>query len=67
MPRVLRPWGSLPPSGKIASPEALAYGQRLDVIAMPCAPEWHQDGMLEVVGPRAFGYDLDYVPLGGAR
>ncbi len=47
--------------------EALAYGQRLDVIAMPCAPEWHQDGMLEVVGPRAFGYDLDYVPLGGAR
>jgi DUF917 family protein len=47
--------------------EALAYGQRLDVIAMPCAPEWHQEGMLEVVGPRAFGYDLDYVPLGGAR
>jgi DUF917 family protein len=47
--------------------EALAYGQRLDVIAMPCAPEWHQDGMLDVVGPRAFGYDLDYVPLGGAR
>ena len=47
--------------------EALAYGQRLDVIAMPCAPEWHQEGMLEIVGPRAFGYDLDYVPLGGAR
>jgi DUF917 family protein len=47
--------------------EALAYGQRLDIIAMPCAPEWHQDGMLDVVGPRAFGYDLDYVPLGGAR
>jgi DUF917 family protein len=47
--------------------EALAYGQRLDVIAMPCAPEWHQPGMLDVVGPRAFGYDLDYVPLGGAR
>lgn len=47
--------------------EALAYGQRLDVIAMPCAPEWHQEGMLDVVGPRAFGYDLDYVALGGAR
>lgn len=47
--------------------EALAYGQRLDVIAMPCAPEWHRDGMLDVVGPRAFGYDLDYVRLGGAR
>jgi len=47
--------------------EALAYGQRLDVVAMPCAPEWHQEGMLDVVGPKAFGYDLEYVPLGGAR
>ena len=26
---------------------------------MPCAQEWHQPGMLDVVGPRAFGYDLD--------
>ena len=47
--------------------ESLAYGQRLDVIGMPCAPEWHQPGMLDVVGPRAFGYDLDYVPFGGER
>ena len=45
--------------------ESIAYGQRLDVIAMPCAPEWHQPGMLELVGPRAFGYDIDYVPVGG--
>jgi len=44
--------------------ETLAYGQRLDVIGMPCAPEWHQPGMLDLVGPRAFGYDLDYVPFG---
>ena len=41
--------------------EGLAFGQRLDVLAMPCAPEWHRDGMLELVGPRAFGYDIDYV------
>ena len=46
--------------------ETLAYGQRLDVIGMPCAPEWHQPGMLDLVGPRAFGYDLDYVPFGDA-
>ncbi|MFV2065258.1 MAG: DUF917 domain-containing protein [Chloroflexota bacterium] len=46
--------------------ESIAYGQRLDVIAMPCAPEWHQPGMLELVGPKAFGYDIDYVPVGGA-
>ena len=45
--------------------EALTYGQRLDVIGLPCAPEWHQPGMLDVVGPRAFGYDVDYVPFGG--
>jgi DUF917 family protein len=43
--------------------ETLAYGQRLDVIGLPCAPEWHQPGMLEIVGPRAFGYDVDYTPM----
>jgi DUF917 family protein len=45
--------------------ETLAYGQRVDVIGMPCAPEWHQPGMLELVGPKAFGYDIPYVPMGG--
>jgi DUF917 family protein len=53
--------------------EALAYGQRVDVIGMPCAPKWNQPGFLDIVGPRAFGYDIDYSPLapvtttGGAR
>jgi len=46
--------------------ESLAYGQRLDVVAMPCAPEWHMPGMLDLVGPRAFGYDIDYVDMRGA-
>lgn len=46
--------------------ETLSYGQRLDVIGLPCAPEWHQPGMLDVVGPRAFGYDIDYVPFRGS-
>jgi DUF917 family protein len=45
--------------------ETLAYGQRVDVIGMPCAPEWHRDGMLELVGPQAFGYAVEYVPMGG--
>ena len=44
--------------------ETLRYGQRVRVVAMPCAPEWHRDGMLEVVGPKAFGFDLDYVKVG---
>ena len=43
--------------------EALAYGNRVIVIGMPCAPEWHQEGMLDLVGPRAFGYDVDFVEL----
>ncbi len=47
--------------------ETLAYGQRVDIIAMPGAPEWFRDGFLDVVGPRAFGYDLDYVPFGGVQ
>jgi len=43
--------------------EALAYGNRAVVIGMPCAPEWHRDGMLDLVGPPAFGYEIDYVEL----
>ncbi len=43
--------------------EYLAYGNRAIVIGMPCAPEWHRPGMLELVGPRAFGYDIDFVEL----
>ena len=47
--------------------ETLAFGQRVDVIGLPCAPEWHQEGMLELVGPKAFGYDVPYTPMEGAR
>ncbi|CAB4781233.1 MAG: DUF917 family protein [Actinobacteria bacterium] len=43
--------------------ETLAFGQRVDVVGLPCAPEWHQPGMLELVGPSAFGYDVPYVPI----
>lgn len=53
--------------------EALAYGQRLHVIAMPALAEWLTPEGIALAGPRAFGYDLDYVPLksrvplGGAK
>ncbi|MEM8923687.1 MAG: DUF917 domain-containing protein [Actinomycetota bacterium] len=43
--------------------EYISYGNRTVVIGMPCAPEWHRDGMLELVGPAAFGYDVDFVEL----
>jgi len=43
--------------------ERVRYGQRVTVIAMPCAPIWRSPFGLEMAGPRAFGYDFDYVPV----
>jgi uncharacterized protein len=43
--------------------ENLQYGLRVTVIAAPCDPRWRSDAGLEIVGPRYFGYDLDYVPI----
>jgi len=42
--------------------ERVRYGQRVTVIAMRCAPVWRSPFGLEMAGPRAFGYDFDYVP-----
>jgi DUF917 family protein len=50
--------------------ERIAYGQRVTVIAFPGNPVWRTGPGIEVAGPRAFGYDFDYVPveeLAGAR
>ncbi|WP_376707624.1 DUF917 domain-containing protein [Nocardioides alcanivorans] len=41
--------------------EGLAYGQRLHVLATPAHERWLTPEALALVGPRAFGYDLDYV------
>jgi DUF917 family protein len=49
-------------AGAIAT-ELLRYGQRVCVMAWPCADLWRTPRGLEVVGPRAFGYDLDYIPV----
>jgi DUF917 family protein len=47
--------------------EMLAYGQRLHVIAMPALDRWRTPEGLALAGPRAFGYDIDYAPIGGAQ
>ncbi|GAA4489580.1 hypothetical protein GCM10023191_020620 [Actinoallomurus oryzae] len=44
--------------------EALRYGFRVDVVGAPCDPRWHAPDGLELVGPRYFGYDHDYVRVG---
>lgn len=43
--------------------ETVRYGQRVAIIAFPCAPIWRTPRGMEIVGPRAFGYDVDYVPV----
>jgi uncharacterized protein len=43
--------------------ERVRYGQRVTVIAMRCDPVWRTERGLAAAGPRAFGYDFDYVPV----
>jgi DUF917 family protein len=43
--------------------EALRYGSRVVVIGIPCNHKWRTSAGLEIVGPRYFGYDIDYVPV----
>jgi hypothetical protein len=50
-------------SGKPITTERLRYGLRVLVISMPCNEKWRTSKGLETVGPRYFGYDIDYVPI----
>lgn len=43
--------------------EALRYGLRVAVIAIPCHSKWRSAKGLEIVGPRYFGYDAPYRPV----
>ncbi len=43
--------------------EGLRYGARVIVIGIPCTPKWRTPEGLAMVGPRYFGYDLDYIPV----
>ena len=45
------------------STEVLRYGQRVTVIAFACNPVWRSERGIAVAGPRAFGYDFDYLPV----
>ena len=50
--------------------ERIRYGQRVTVIAFGCDPVWRTGRASRSTGPRAFGYDFDYMPveeLAGAR
>ena len=51
--------------GEPIGTEALRYGLRVAVLAMPAPKELKTPEALEVVGPRAFGYDVDFSPMAG--
>ena len=50
-------------TGEAIHTERLRYGQRVVVIAFPCAPIWRTPIGLSTAGPVAFGYDLPYLPV----
>ena len=43
--------------------ERLKFGQRVGVLAVGCPAFYRTEAALKVVSPRAFGFDIDYVPL----
>jgi len=47
-------------SGEAVGTEVIRYGQRVKVIALPAPPVLLTPKGLEHVGPRAFGYDLEF-------
>ncbi len=50
-------------SGEAVGTELLRYGQRVSVVALPGPDVFRTPRGLAHVGPRAFGYDLDYVSV----
>jgi hypothetical protein len=50
-------------SGEAIGTEALRYGQRVSVIALPSPEVFLCEKGLRHVGPRAFGFDLDFVSV----
>lgn len=43
--------------------EGIRYGARCVVVGIPANPKWRTPKGLETVGPKYFGYDVDFVPV----
>lgn len=43
--------------------EGLRYGCRVVVLGIPCSLKWRSPEGLALVGPRYFGYDIEYHPV----
>jgi DUF917 family protein len=42
--------------------EGIRYGQRVEIVVFPAPAVWTSPQGLAAVGPRAFGYDFDFIP-----
>ncbi|KAK1995314.1 hydantoinase/oxoprolinase [Colletotrichum falcatum] len=52
-------------SGRALGVPEFKYGYRVTVVGITCSPRWTEtQAGLDIGGPRAFGYDIDYKPLG---
>ena len=52
-------------SGKSLGVPEFKYGFRVTVLGITCSPRWTETPKgLEIGGPQAFGYNIDYKPLG---
>lgn len=52
-------------TGEPISTEVLRYGMRVAVLGIPAARALKTPRALQVIGPRAFGYDVDFTPIAG--
>ena len=43
--------------------DALKYGKRVMIVGLQCYEAWRSPAGLELVGPRYFGCDTDYIPV----
>jgi DUF917 family protein len=52
-------------TGEPVTTEGMRYGNRVAVLGVPCDSRWTTPEGLRLTGPRAFGYDHDYLPITG--
>ena len=50
-------------TGEPVTTELMRYGLRVAILGFPAPALWATPEGLAVAGPRAFGYDTDYMPL----
>lgn len=43
--------------------EELRYGKRVFVLGLPANPKWRTSKAIATVGPKYFGYNIDYIPI----